>query len=66
MRKIYEKYLKLLEKAGVTTYQVCKATGMKENVFSMWKSRQDGKLSVENLAKLAKYFDVPIEYFLDE
>ena len=69
---MYEKYLKLLEERGVTTYQVCQATGISENTISMWKTRskefpeKNYKLRVDNLAKLAKYFEVPIEYFLEE
>ena len=65
MRKIYEKYLKLLEKSGVTTYRVCKATDIPESTISMWKSR-GGSLNITNLAKIAKYFEVPIEYFLSD
>ena len=69
---MYEKYLKLLEKKGVTSYQVCKATGIPENTISMWRWRvekkpdTDPKLSMDNVAKLAKYFEVPIEYFMGD
>lgn len=64
---MYEKYLELLEKTGKSTYQVCHDTGIAENTMSNWKKRSDsgGKLSVENLAKLARYFEVPMEYFLE-
>lgn len=65
---MYEKYLKLLKERNVTTAQVCRETGIPESTMSMWKQRsQDGtpKLSLDNAIKLAKYFDVSIEYFLD-
>ena len=62
---MYQRYLELLEKAGETTAQVSRATGIAENVFSNWKQR-NGKLSSENLLKLAKHFGVPMEYFLDQ
>jgi transcriptional regulator with XRE-family HTH domain len=66
---LYEKYERLLEKTGETTYQVCKATNIPESTISMWRDRcvnqgKDAKLSIDNLAKLAKHFGVPIEYFL--
>ena len=68
---MYEKYVRLLEQTGETTYQVCKATGVPENVISMWKDRclnkgKDSKLSIDNLAKIARHFNVPLEYFLTE
>jgi transcriptional regulator with XRE-family HTH domain len=65
---MYEKYLALLAEHGVTTATVCKETGISESTMSMWKSRQEkgAKLGVENLAKIAKYFGVPIEYFLED
>lgn len=64
---MYEKYLELLRERKLTTYQVSKATGIPESTFSMWKSRQDknAKLSVDNIKKLADFFKVPIEYFLE-
>lgn len=62
---MYQKYLQLLEKTGKTTYQVCKDTGIPESTISMWKNRGSG-LSVKNLAVLAKYFGVQIEYFIEE
>lgn len=69
---MYEKYLTLLEEKGVTTYQVCKATGIPESTISMWGRRtaespdKEPKLSMDNVVKLAKYFGVPIEFFVGE
>ena len=70
VRKLYEKYERLLEQTGETTYQVCKATGIPESTISMWKDRcinqgKDAKLSIDNLAKLAKHFNVALEYFTE-
>lgn len=69
--KLYEKYERLLEQTGETTYQVCKATGIPESTISMWKDRcinqgKDAKLSIDNLAKLAKHFNVALEYFTED
>lgn len=69
---MYEKYLKLLEEKGVTTYRVCQETGIPESTISMWGKRstestdKEPKLSMDNVAKLAKYFEVPIEYFITD
>lgn len=65
---MYEKYLELLKERKITTYQVCKETGIPETTISMWKARKDGggRLSLKHVATLAKYFNVPIEYFLDD
>ena len=64
---MYEKYLKLLEKKGVTTYQVCKETGISQTTMANFKSRSKGgaKLSFDNVVKLARYFDVPLDYFVE-
>lgn len=69
---MYEKYLQLLEERGITTYQVCKATGIPESTISMWGNRakanpkDDPKLSMDNVVKLARFFEVPIEYFIEQ
>lgn len=62
---LYEKYAELLEKTGKTTYQVSKDTGIPENIFSYWKNGRS-KPKVDKLLILSKYFDVPLETFLEE
>lgn len=61
---MYKKYLELLQKCNETTADVSRDTEIPESVFSNWKSR-NGALSVDNLAKVARHFKVPIEYFLE-
>lgn len=61
---MYERYLVLLKKYNVTTAQVCRACGISQAAMSNWH-RRGGNLSVKNLAKIAKYFNVPIEYFTE-
>lgn len=65
---MYKKFVALLKKTGKKTTDVAKATGIAESVFSNWKQRSENgaRLSLENTAKIAKYFDVPIEYFVDD
>lgn len=67
---MYQKYVELLTKYGVTTYQVCKATGLNQTMFTMWKNRAEtdkkATINIFDLKKIADYFGVPIEYFLEE
>lgn len=60
---MYETFNKLLEERNLTAYQVAKATGLSQTLFSDWKS---GKYTpkVDKLIKLAEFFEVPLEVFL--
>ena len=62
---IYEKYCKLRDKKGVSDYRVAKDTGMTTSLFSDWKY---GRLKpgLKSVKKLADYFDVTVDYFLEE
>lgn len=62
---MYEKFAALLSKNDVTAYQVSKATGISTSTLTEWKQ---GKYTpkLDKLVKIAAYFNVPIEYFLDE
>lgn len=62
---MYEKYSLLLEKVNKTSYQISKETGIGQTAFSNWKSGRS-EPSLESLKRLAKYFNVPIEYFLSD
>ena len=62
---MYEKYSALLEKVNKTSYQVSKETGISQTAFSNWKTGRS-EPSLESLKRLARYFDVPIEYFLSD
>lgn len=61
---MYEKYCELREKMGVTDYRVSVETGVAASTFTDWKNGRS-KPGVEKLAKIAKFFGVPIEYFLE-
>ena len=60
----YNKYKSLISKKKITTYRICKDTGIPETVMSNWKNR-GGNLSAENLYKVAKRLEVPMEYFME-
>lgn len=71
---MYEKYTRLLKEKGTNTKAFCDAMDVPQSTMSMWKKRVeewDGIVkkptpSFETVAKMAKFFDVPIEYFLEE
>lgn len=62
---MYEKFEKLLNERKTTIYRVYTDTGLPKATLYEWKS---GKCTpkVDKLLILAKYFDVPLEYFLEE
>lgn len=58
---MYEVYERLLKEHGVTTADVCKATGISQSTMSNWKKRKN-LLSTKNAQLVANYFGVSIEY----
>ena len=62
---MYEKFAHLLEETGKLASQVAADTSMSPTVFSDWKSGKS-KPKADKLKKLADYFGVTIEYFLDD
>lgn len=61
---MYKKYAELRNAAGVTDYEVGKMTGIATSTLSNWKAgRYTPK--TDKIKKLADYFKVPIEYFLE-
>lgn len=61
---IYKKFQKLLDDSGVSVYRVSKETGVPQSTLSEWKAgKYEPKL--DKIYELAKYFNVPIEYFLE-
>ena len=61
----YDKFKQLLDEHHVKPCNVSKATGVASATLSEWKhGRYTPKLS--KLMLIAKFFDVPIDYFLSE
>lgn len=54
-----------MDKTNKTSYQVSKDTGISQTAFSNWKSGRNSP-GVESLKKLADYFGVSIEYFIND
>ncbi|MBQ8850557.1 MAG: helix-turn-helix domain-containing protein [Clostridia bacterium] len=60
----YEKFDKLLRARNATVYRVSKETGIPASTFSDWKTGRSTP-KAEKLKKIARFFDVSLEYFLD-
>lgn len=62
---MYQKYLDLKDKKGVTDYRVSRETGVSTATLTNWKKgRYTPKF--DKLLAIAKYFDVPVEYFAED
>lgn len=61
MFAVFDKYL---QERGVTAYAVSKATGIPNSTFSDWKSGRSAP-KVDKLIKIANYFEVPLEEFIE-
>ena len=60
---MYEIFEQLLQKFGVTTADVCKATGIGQSTMSNWKSRRN-LISGKNAQLIATYFGVSVDYLM--
>lgn len=61
---MYQKYAVLRDHASVTDYEVAKHTGVSTATLTNWKyGRYNPKF--DKLMALAKYFEVPVEYFAE-
>lgn len=60
---MYEVFEQLLQKFGVTTYQVSKATGIAQSTFSSWKNRKN-LISGEKAKKIADYFGITVDFLM--
>lgn len=62
---MYEKFAALLKRDGKSAYRVSKDTGVRKSAFTDWKNGRS-KPKFDKLLILARYFNVPVEYFADE
>lgn len=65
---MYERFEQLLKEKGVTVAQMCRDTGIRESTMSNWKNRKEngGAVSVDTLAKIAAYFGVSLDFFVNQ
>ncbi len=62
---MYAKYAELRDKKGVTDYRVAKDVGISNVTLSAWKNGTY-KPKADKMLKIANYFGVPLEYFLED
>ena len=60
---MYDSFVKLAQKKGVTAYKVAKETGLSQQVFTNWKSGRS-QPSQSTLRKIAEYFGVSVDYLV--
>lgn len=60
---MYSIFAELAQKHGVTAYQVSKATGISQQMFSSWKSGRTTPKQ-DSLKKIADYFGVTVDYLI--
>ena len=63
VQTMYEIFEQLLQKFGVTAYQVSKETGISQSTLSNWKNRRN-TISTEKGKKIAEYFGVSLGYLM--
>ena len=59
---MYRKLTVLMEERGINAYQLEQALGLSNGSVSKWKKHYP---RLDTAKKLADYFEVSIEYFLD-
>lgn len=62
---MYTKYVELRDSANVKDFDVAKATGIPASTFSDWKKGKS-KPKLEKLVKIARFFGVSVEVFIEE
>lgn len=60
---MYEIFVELLQKKGVSANQVCKATGIAPATVSDWKNGKSCPKQ-DKLKKIADYFEVSLDYLM--
>ena len=60
---MYSIFAELAQKHGVTAYQISKATGISQQMFSSWKSGRTTPKQ-DSLKKIADYFGVTVDYLI--
>ncbi len=61
----YDRYKTLLDEHGINSYAVSKDTGIHQSTLSDWKTGRSNP-KTDKLQVLANYFNVTIDYFLED
>lgn len=65
MNKTLQNIYGLIETRKTTAYKLCKEAGIPQSTFASWKSK-DIVPSTKYLQKIADYFDVSVNYLLND
>ena len=65
MKPSYKKLQHLLMKEDINVSKLCEKINISPSTFSDWKSKKSFP-KVDKLYLIANYFNVPIEYFLED
>lgn len=60
---MYEIFMQLLQKYGVSPYKVSKETGVSQSMLSDWKKGRSTP-KTDNMKKIADYFGVSVDYLM--
>ncbi len=61
---MYSKYAKLRDDRNLTDYEVSRQTGIATSTLTDWKMERYTP-KVDKIQRIASFFGVPLEYFLD-
>lgn len=62
MNELYIKIAALCDEKHITMYKLCKDISLSQGAMTDLKNGRKQSLSVGNLAKIARYFDVSVDY----
>lgn len=65
MYNLYKNIEDLCNSRGITVAELSRRVGLHRNTLPRLKSEPSKKLAVDTLQKIANYFNVPVDYFLD-
>lgn len=63
-KMLYERIVALCGQNGVRIADICRATGIRQSIFTDLKAGRTKSLASHNLQKIADYFDVTVDYLL--
>jgi transcriptional regulator with XRE-family HTH domain len=66
MNPVYTKIESLCESQGITIAEMSRRAGIRPGLISDLKKGHSKSLKSENIKKIATYFGVPVDYFLDD
>lgn len=61
---MYTRIKALMDKKGISEYRLAKDIGIHQSTITLWK-KGECEPNLRTTVKLARYFEVPIDYFVD-